>query len=216
MHVLIATALAFLAAHQAVLIPFASLIVNDLINSSIKWSPLESTALGYLKQVVDRLSIHANSDSPGTLKWPLARSQPPKVIGSSVASSGVAGAVKTIAAISILAILPLTSCAAFEAVVQKTVACDAPSVESGIVPILGDVVSALLSGGANSALDAVAAEQGVDLVACAVEAAISQIENGSATQLASTRFRPATWSASPDANTIAISSGLAWLAVHTR
>lgn len=82
----ISAALAWVSAHQAILIPIGSLIVTDLINSAIKWSPTELSALGLLKQLLDRASVHTNVDSPGTLKWPGTRSPAPLTISSMLAT----------------------------------------------------------------------------------------------------------------------------------
>jgi hypothetical protein len=97
----ISAALAWVSDHQAILIPIGGLIVTDLINSSIKWSPFEISALGLLKQLLDRASIHTNSDSPGTLKLPFTRSAPPAIVGAPVQGSSGQVPIGKIGAIAI-------------------------------------------------------------------------------------------------------------------
>jgi hypothetical protein len=92
-HNAIAALFSWIANHQAVLIPLALLVVNDLKNA-LSTYPKAETVLGILS---DLLSWHQNSDSPGTLKLPFTRSTNPRkpdkpstaVVGNGGAVAGV-------------------------------------------------------------------------------------------------------------------------------
>lgn len=99
------------------------------------------------------------------------------------------------------------ACAAFNGLVQQTVNCDVPNVTGAVPTALPLVIDALQGGNDwNSKLTTIAENQGVELVACAIQAAIAIL--GSNSSMVAT--------AATVPNSVAIARGTAWIAAHTK
>lgn len=101
----------------------------------------------------------------------------------------------------------IAACAAFQGLVQRTVSCDSQNVVAAIPAILSLVIDILQGGDDwNSRLTTLGEQQGIELVACALQKAIALI--GSNSSLIATEAKVP--------NSVAIARATAWLATHTK
>src|ERR1700759_2990828 len=103
--------------------------------------------------------------------------------------------------------IAIAACAAFQGLVQQTVSCDSQNVVAAIPTVLSLVIDIIQGGGDwNPKLTALAEQQGVELVACALQKAIGLL--GSNSSLVATDAKVP--------NSVAIARATAWITTHTK
>jgi hypothetical protein len=114
-----------------------------------------------------------------------------------------------------LLLLSLFSCATVQKIETGTVNCAEASIAQNIAPVVVQAVGALTGSNSGAALDQLLEADGLDLAFCAVQAAVSALENGGAVAPLSLAIKQGAV-ATPQENVIAIARGEAWLAAHRR
>ncbi len=103
--------------------------------------------------------------------------------------------------------IAIAACAAFQGLVQQTISCDSQNVVAAIPTVLSLVIDIIQGGDDwNSKLTTLGEQQGVELVACALQKAIGLLGSNSAII--------ATQAKVP--NSVAIARATAWITTHTK
>jgi hypothetical protein len=208
--------LAYLEASWPTWLGIAVAIIPSLITGLTPY-PRVDGALTTLLKVLNIFSVLVHRDSPSTLKAPFTYSKPPPGVSvrygySSTTHPGFSDLqmIRLLLGLSVVGLATgflVPSCAAFQGLVQKTISCDSESVAAAIPAILPDVINAIQGGDAwNSQLAALAETQGIELVACALEQAITMLSANSSVSKTPAKVP----------GSVAIARATAWIATHTK
>jgi hypothetical protein len=106
----------------------------------------------------------------------------------------------------------MLSCASVQTVTRSTLNCADPSLPALVTQALG----ALNGSNSTADLDKMLEADGVTLAVCAVQAAVTTLENGGSTGPVPFVMGKASAAPKPADNVPAIARGEAWLAVHSK
>jgi hypothetical protein len=170
--------LAFLSAHWGAIVTIALIVIPALATGLSKYPKASGIVTG-LRIFGDVISIVAHADSPGSLKWPLSRSEPP--LQPLIAAGEAKSPPPPITAALVLLFLAstLSACAVnWQALLKDGEACGAQVAGQAIVSTINGVIASaetsIAGGNGFDSADwknrgvALATSAGTGAVACAV------------------------------------------------
>lgn len=182
LHNAVAVALGFVSANQWIFWTLGGLVVNDVVNSVRKHpvTPYTNILLAGLGFLNDLFAAHSHSDSPGTLKIPGTLSQPPAVVGAAVTPPK--GYATPLGLLLVMAVCVfLASCAAMPTIETQALDCSGSSAANAGPGIVGDLVSGLLTPGADQwqpKVELALAGAGLSDGVCILGDILTDFENG--------------------------------------
>ena len=185
----ITAALTWVAANQAVLIPVAVLILNDIANGLMAHpSPTANAVVFGIRFIMDWFSVHTNSDSPGTFKIPIVQSsKPPPVVGTTAPPTlkpvgGFVGLQMLLLLFGVAALLSTISCAHMTPVEAELVGCGTSSVSANTVSGALGALTAGSTQATESQLEMLALGVGAHVAWCVITTLVDAAEASLSTQ----------------------------------